>query len=113
MSIDHAAANRTRVLVDELRVLVDAMRETVLESRALTSHMRVRKVLCDAAREKVLLSMPLDPAEGVVDGLVYASEYSAAFGDPVITDLIRTALRLVGLRLGLECGPKSDGQSLH
>ena len=113
MSIDQVVANRTRVLVEELRALIASMQETVLESRSLTSHMLARKALCDASRAKVLLSLPLDPAEGVVDGLVYASEYSTAFGDPVVTDLIRTALRLVGLRLGLECGPSHAGHKLH
>ncbi|WP_336486110.1 hypothetical protein [Methylobacterium nigriterrae] len=89
------------------------MRETVLESQAITLRAREREGLRDTVRQKYLLSAPLDPAEGVVDGLVYASEHSTAFGDPVVSDLIRMALRLAGARLGLECSPASCGHRVH
>ena len=69
--------------------------------------MQVRKTIRDGAMEKVLLSSPVDPTEGVVDGPIYAAEYSAAFGDPVVADLIRTALRLSGLRLGMRVEPEA------
>src|SRR4051794_26748530 len=102
-----------RALVQDMQVSISRLRETVLESQAITHQARQRKVLHDAVRQKILFAALMESAEGLVDGLVYASEYSAAFGDPVVADLIRIALKLVGVRLRLEWGPTSRGHQLH
>ncbi|AWN39283.1 hypothetical protein [Methylobacterium durans] len=101
------------MLVADLRALAETLRATVQTSRELATRAEARNAAGRLALESLLITQPVEPVEGVIDGLAYACEHSAAYGDPAVDTLIRTALYLVGRRVAAIEGAPSEGLTLH
>ncbi|WP_132249590.1 hypothetical protein [Methylobacterium segetis] len=113
MPFDLSEARRTRDLVRDLHDLTEKLRATVQTSRAIAARAEARGEAGRTSLKSLLISEPHDPVEGVIDGLAYACEHSAAYGDPAVDSLIRTALWLIGRKIGARESSGAEGKTLH
>lgn len=112
MPFDRSEARRTRLLAEELWDLAETLRATAQDSRDLAARAEAKHVAAREMLGTLFVTRPAEPVEAMVVGLGYACEHSAAYGDPAVDMLIRTALYLVGRKIAADGLALAD-RTLH